>query len=350
VGARPAALLAVALGLCAPTPARAQGQEGVDWVGRLVMPKSPALVLRDGPRNIAMAGRCPYWVKQAVGRQLLLEPDGAGAGGWVSAAQVVPVEQAVDYFTGRIRNDPRDAYAYIMRAICWLRSQDGDRMLADLQQAVALEGESAEFYLLRGQARLLRGEYDAAIADCNRAIRLDPKQVPVGISIRGSARSRKKDHEGAIADLSRSIQLRPDIVAGYTNRGCAWIEAGDYDRAILDDTTALRLRPQLAQAYTDRGLAWHRKRKYDSAIADYDRAIRLEPKNAVTYGRRGCAWLNQGNLDAALVDCETAIRLDPACAMAYLCRGVSRRSRGKPDEALADLDRAIRRDPTLSEA
>ena len=349
-GATPAVLLAVALMLGAPAVVRAQGRAGAqdqsaaDWVGRRVVAKSPTLVLHGGPREIALDGYYRYRIKQVHGRRLLVEAEGLGVGGWTAADQVIPIEQATEYFTERIRSDPGDAFAYIMRAISWRETKDFDRELADLTQAAALEPANAHIYVLRGQMRFARGEYDAALADGNRAIRLD---VEDGLAhqLRGVARCRKQDYAGAIADLSRAIQLRPRSVEGYVNRGSAWFESGDYNKAILDLTTAIRLDPENALAYTNRGLAWFYKGKYESAIADLDRAIRLEPKDAILYARRAYAWLNLGKLDAALADSEHAVRLDPRCAEARVARGSVSQRRGEPDAALADFDEAIRIDP-----
>jgi tetratricopeptide (TPR) repeat protein len=345
-----AVLLAIALVLVTPTAVVAQGRAGAParpaalWVGRRVVAKSRAVVLRDGSGEIEVDGYYRYRIRQVAGRRLLLEAEGLGVVGWAGADRFIPVEEALAYFTDRIRTDPRDAFAYVMRAIAWGEKKVFDREVTDLTRAAALESGNPDIYLLRGRARFERGEYDAAIADGDRAIRLDAANDRAR-QLRGVARCRKQDFGGAIADLSRAILSHPRSADGYVNRGFAWFESGNYTRAILDLTTAIRLDPENPSAYGDRGMAWCYKGRYDSAIVDFDRAIALDPKDALLYARRSYAWLNLGKLDAALADSDRAVRLGPDRPEAHVARGNAWLRRGAPDAALADFDEALRLDP-----
>src|SRR5260370_18815689 len=56
-----------------------------------------------------------------------------------------------------------------------------------------------------GWLHLLRGEYDQAIADCNEAIRLEPKNGTAYYS-RGSALAAKGDPQGAVGDYRFALE------------------------------------------------------------------------------------------------------------------------------------------------
>jgi tetratricopeptide (TPR) repeat protein len=62
----------------------------------------------------------------------------------------------------------------------------------------------------RGNAYLIKDDYDRAIADYNKAIELRPKRAGV-YSNRGRAYEKKGDNARAIADYNKLLELDPDI-------------------------------------------------------------------------------------------------------------------------------------------
>jgi len=83
----------------------------------------------------------------------------------------------------------------------------------------------------------------------------------------------------AIADCTRAIELDPKFTLAYIYRGSAWYYKGDYDKAIADDTTAIESgefsQKDLSIIYNNRGLAWDKKGVQDKAKADYAKAKEL---------------------------------------------------------------------------
>jgi hypothetical protein len=102
--------------------------------------------------------------------------EGRGLSGWALADQVVPVKQAIAFFTDSIRANPGDAHGYSMRAMIWQREKkEPDVALGDYNKAIQLAPTEAFIYVHRGIAWSDKKEYDKAIADFNEAIRIDPK-------------------------------------------------------------------------------------------------------------------------------------------------------------------------------
>ena len=128
----------------------------------------------------------------------------------------------------------------------------------------------------RAVAKQEKGDYDGAIADSNRIIKLDPKFVPA-YYLRGVSKQAKGDADGAIADFNRSIELDPKFASAYNNRGLVRHGNGDDDGAIADFNRAIELDPKYAYAYFNRSNAKMTKGDLAGAKADYQRAIELDP-------------------------------------------------------------------------
>ncbi|MDR1902698.1 MAG: tetratricopeptide repeat protein [Treponema sp.] len=149
-----------------------------------------------------------------------------------------------------------------------------DRAIVYFSEAIRNKMESAEVYNYRGEAHLLKDDYDKAIADFTEAIGLGHTNA---YTTRGTAYLRKGNYDRAIADFTEAIRLDSGFALAYVLRGRAYSNKGDYDKAIADYTEAVRLNPQYAVAYNGRGIAYHNKGDYDRAIADFTEAVRLDP-------------------------------------------------------------------------
>ena len=88
---------------------------------------------------------------------------------------------------------------------------------------------------------MTKGDYDKAIADCNAAIRLDPKDT-TGYLYRSIVNHVRGEYDKAIADCTESIRIDPKCVMTYYRRSMAYLAKGDYDKAAADCNEAIRPR------------------------------------------------------------------------------------------------------------
>lgn len=183
---------------------------------------------------------------------------------------------AVDEFTQAIELDPMPE-DYIERAYAHGNRGDSDLAIADLTEAIALDGESAAAY-------------------SQRALNYNDQGL----------------WEEAIADLDRAIELRPDRVDQYNGRAFAYINLGETEAAIADWGTAIALDP-------DGPLAWlvHSNRAralldlgdFEAALQDAERSRELNPDNGTTYLLQAAALSALDQPDEARATLEAASEL-----------------------------------------
>lgn len=302
----------------------AHGQ--VDWVGKVILLKEPQK--RIGPSG-DQSNQAQLSALAVIDYKVLTEKAGRvkvkthhGAEVWLDKGDVVLVEDAVEYFTDRIRLNPENAdlyccracawkvkgelgkaiedfgtvirldpraYAYQNRGMIWYDKQEFDKSIADFNQAILLDANLAVAFNNRGLAWQAKTVFEKAAADYNEAIRLDPK-LAVAYLNRGNVAYARKKYDRALADYSAALHIDPKAAGTYHNRANVWWELLDYDRAIADYSDAVRVDPEYAPAYCNRGAAWQEKKEYGKAIADFSEAVRLDPSLVFAFGSRAWLW------------------------------------------------------------
>jgi lipoprotein NlpI len=169
---------------------------------------------------------------------------------------------------------------------------------------------------------------DLAIAGCSRIVE-DAKQKPkargVAFYNRGNAHVLKGDHDKAIADFDEALKLEPKNASIYNNRGNARGDKGESDAATADFEAAIKINPRYAAAYFNRGNALAAKGETERALKDYDAAIKNNKRNVNAYIARGALFLASGASAKARADMKQATRIAPKNAYAVLWSDIAER-------------------------
>ena len=88
------------------------------------------------------------------------------------------------------------------------------------------------------------------------------------------------EFDRALADCNKAAEMDPQSAIAFDRRGLIWFKKGELDRAIADFDQALRLNPKYAYAFYGRALALRQKGDTARADADKAEAIRLDPSLA----------------------------------------------------------------------
>jgi tetratricopeptide (TPR) repeat protein len=223
--------LIVAAGIAAASSAAAQET----WVGKTIIIKKPGVKIghtgEDG-RQVYVGELYLLHYKVRGEKEGWLQVNGGrGNTGWFDKADAVVLEDAVGYFTERIRQNANDSGAYLRRAVAWRLKGEPDIAIKDLGEALRLS-PAAAIYDSRGLAWTAKKEYGKAIADYGEAIRLDPKD-PAAYNNRGIVWAvAKKDYEKALADFEEAIRLDAKLEAAHYNKVCAYALQGKKDLAL----------------------------------------------------------------------------------------------------------------------
>jgi len=262
--------------------------------------------------------------------------------------------QALDCFEQALTLDAFDARA--LAGLGWAHYRRGDyrEAVAQLESAAALDPSEetqgllarasdklAATHVERGDAKLRAGDWDAALAEFDRALELRPEDA-FALRCRGVTQFNLRRYEDAVADLDRALELDPSDAAALIGRGRCAYTLGRLDAARVDFERALELGPDSAVALAGLGGVHLQGRRYAQAAEAASRAMELDPLNPFAARTAGQARFQLGRHAEALEAFEALLRLKPQDPEGLLFRAAIRLQLGRGEEARTDLDAAER--------
>jgi tetratricopeptide (TPR) repeat protein len=180
---------------------------------------------------------------------------------------------------------------------------DADAAIAEAEQAVALDPDFAEAYVVIAQGCFGKifdwaggKEYDEkGFVASGKAITVNPT-LPEAYAARGAlyyTRLHNFDIASAMADYRRAIALNPNYAEAHHNLAAELTHLGLHDQAVAEFRTTLRLDPQNDGAKYRLGRALWQSQRFAEALASYERYNFESFEKALTLaylGRRKDAW------------------------------------------------------------
>jgi TolB-like protein/predicted Zn-dependent protease len=191
------------------------------------------------------------------------------------------------------------------------------------------EGERSKLGELQLEvvSRLARSlDVELIKAEALRAARERPNNPDaVDLAMRGSASLNsgfdQAKFDAAIADFERALQLDPELVRAQVGLAYSLIDrayvfgggdaAVDYPRAEALLTSALSKEPNSAVVQGTRALLAFARKQYSDALSKLDVVLEIDPNIAGAYGLRGVVRLFTGRTEEDIPDLQTALRLSP---------------------------------------
>ncbi|MEL7408016.1 MAG: tetratricopeptide repeat protein, partial [Cyanobacteria bacterium J06558_2] len=218
-----------------------------------------------------------------------------------------------------------------------------------LQTTLSQEMTYLSFFTL-GMYRYFEEDWEQAIDYLSKAIKvfknienqfISDSHLKLVYFHLGNIRGRKGDYQGAINDYNKIIKINSKFYHAYHNRGFAYAKLGDAQSALTDYDLAVKLNPESATTYYNRGLIYGRDLgDYRQALANFTKSIELASDDAQVYVDRGNAYQLLKKIESAVDDYSQAIRINPQHAQAHYNRGIAYSQQNEPEKALQDLQRA----------
>lgn len=168
------------------------------------------------------------------------------------------------------------------------------------------------------------------------------KMQPADYLTLGVAQTLLKNYEAAIANLDKAVAANPLFAAPLFQRAYTSLIAAEATSKISDsideNSTGKRIN---STSQPDRMLEEaERTAKYRTAINDLDAALRIDPQLAYAWYNKGCIYYALHNYTDALQCYNEAIRINPDFGNAWYNRALTYMHLGNREEAAAGLSKA----------
>ncbi|MCA9803830.1 MAG: tetratricopeptide repeat protein [Cyanobacteria bacterium HKST-UBA02] len=215
-----------------------------------------------------------------------------------------------------------EARSSYLRGICFSRLGDSDNAIKDFSRVLELSPKvvdwdyaaycpedrsvdkwirkvvgPSEVLVQRARVYMKKKDYEKAIADCTRALKIDPILVEA-LEVRAAAYNAAKKFAPCLADYEKAVEItnsRPDLVFLLTR------SLQDFD---YESTGRLDLILSLTRTLSSQN-------RDDQAISILTKLIRGNPKNKSLYSSRARSYLKIGAFDKAMADARRVQEIAP---------------------------------------
>jgi Flp pilus assembly protein TadD len=186
----------------------------------------------------------------------------------------------------------------VARALQDVAAGQTDLAITDLNQLRDQNPDSAPVRLGLGRAHLAKREGDAAVAELQKAVELDPKNAEAQYDLGFALHVLKHQPAQAVGPLERAAGGQPGNATYATALGLALTDAQQFDRAVDVLTKATEM-PSYKDpsGYAALGQVYVNLKRYQEAVPPLEKATTLAPNNAQAWATLG--WAYFGLKDAA---------------------------------------------------
>jgi tetratricopeptide (TPR) repeat protein len=163
-----------------------------------------------------------------------------------------------------------------------------------------------EFYYRRGESRKQSRDFEGAVADYSLAVAGDPDRAVWLVKRAELLLWRLKQPDRALADLDRALRLDPARSEAYLLRAYIYQKRDEHERAIVECNRAMLERPDYSQALFVRADSKFALGRFEDAIRDHDLFLADGSFSIEVLIQRSRANWALGRKEAAIADAERA--------------------------------------------
>ncbi|MDR1153748.1 MAG: tetratricopeptide repeat protein [Bacteroidales bacterium] len=265
----------------------------------------------------------------------------------IRAQRAGKTEYAVKCFTEALKIQADfETMKYLMSAYYMLNKHD--EALEVLNTMMDTGEEPVSTLLTRANLLFTMGTNTEAVADCIRAIEIEPENPFAYFQLAKSKRALGELPQ-AISNLDSAIGIKDDFAEGYVLRATINYALKNGNSALSDVEKVIELTPEDEMAYLLRGRIHELLGDTDAAFLDYQEASELNPFNEEAYLLAGQLMMAQEKYGEAITLFDEAIEHNEKFAKAYIERAQAKHKTGDHEGALADEKKAGELNPDEKE-
>jgi len=246
-------------------------------------------------------------------------------------------DEAVRHFQVASRNENDPSYPDALNGLAVAKYLQKDYPAAKdyLDRIIKRAGEfgnTAAFYVNRGDVFYRQGEFPEAEADYQKAEDLDRSSAIASYNL-GVLKEAQKEWQRARIHYREAIRRRPAFPEAHYNLGNLYAAIDDRDLAIGEYQQATEDAPDLDDAYVNLAIQLIESGDYEQAIQNLEFASERTEGSVVISNALAIIYLQRDQLDKADQMCSKSLGMDRSNSAARLLRALVRISQARYSDA-----------------
>ncbi len=175
-----------------------------------------------------------------------------------------------------LSGNPNDTTPRVALIEYYLANQETKKAVNSAQEALAAIPDKPELLLVAGQAQMLAGETNQALATYAKLAALQPTSPMPDMRI-AEVQFATKNYEEAAKSLRKALTIKPDQIEAQRNLILTYLAAGKQNEALLVARGIEKQRPKEATGYVLEGDIQASQKLWSEAASTYRTGLTLAP-------------------------------------------------------------------------
>ena len=211
--------------------------------------------------------------------------------------------------------------------------------IAVLNDKIKASPNDGDLYLERAEIKKQRNDFQGAIYDIDRALRIDSVNADYLMFKADVYKDSKQiiEHKNYLEEV---LEKNDQVLDAYYDLGFLYLASGNYEKVYELANKALKIDVHYAPAYFIKGLAYQKEGKSKLAFSSFNTAVEQDPGYYDAYVELGLMYA-EANDPLALAYYDNAISIDSSKVHAMYNKGMYLQEHGEYREALELYDRLL---------
>jgi len=228
--------------------------------------------------------------------------------------------------------------------VIFLDRGETDAAVAQFQKALRIDSNFATATLDMGCAFLRMGQVDQAIDQFNKTLEMNPN-YPIAHDNLGEALIKKGQVDEAITQFQKALEISSNYAAASNDLATAFLQNGQVNKAIAQGQKTLEINPNYPSAHYNLGIALIKMGRMDEAKEQLQKALEINPQDGTAYYNLGTIYSQKGQMNEAILHYQKALEVQPDFADAHYNLGVAYLQEDAAEEAIAQFTDVLHLNP-----
>lgn len=208
----------------------------------------------------------------------------------------------------QLLQDPSNAELYIKRSQLYIQYKQFEEAIGDAKRAIRIDSTVANYYVTLADVYFAENKTRQTKEILERTVVKFPESTEALMKL-SELYFIVKQYKEAIAHINKALKINENIARAYYLKGSIYRESGDTTKAVSSLETAIEQDNLFTDAYYDLGIIYAARRN-PIAFDYYNNAIRTNPSYMDSYYAKGKLLQDLGKYDEAIAEYTSLLNKD----------------------------------------